>query len=138
MSKKTIVLTGRRPVTIETDEWPVIASAKSSCDDGDMHNQANQKGHIAVMVRKHGDGRCLIYGSSELWGALSHDEFRRHAGKLLPEDHTESMLVAAINEVVHEIKPLEVEDPGYVYKSLVKEWITLADECIAELPAEEI
>ena len=50
---RTITLTGRAPVKIVEEDWPVIAKA-------DAHAQRR---HTSVRVRRHLDGRSIVYGT---------------------------------------------------------------------------
>lgn len=61
--KKTIKITmsERSPVSIDPEEWPVIASADRH--DGQVQVQANTE--WAIKVREHTDGRRLVYGWCE-------------------------------------------------------------------------
>src|SRR5271166_12560 len=69
----TIALTGAPPVRIETDRWPVIASARQDLID-----------HCRILVaRRHEDCRVIVYGQ-EYWGGSSDPEyFGPEAGELL-------------------------------------------------------
>lgn len=55
---RTITLTGRAPVRIAEDQWPIIASAKRF--DGQVECQANHTWRLTV--RQHTDGRTIVYG----------------------------------------------------------------------------
>ena len=85
---RTITLTGRRPVTVGEDEWPVIASADGD-DDTDpnpaTHQQTVSRGEcdeFTLKVRQHADGRTLVYGVYTEGYGTSHDGLTR-AGELL-------------------------------------------------------
>jgi hypothetical protein len=70
----TIVLTNAPPVRIETDRWPVIASAKRIFADQGW----------SLVVRRHEDCRAIVYGHQE-WGPTGDpDYFGTDAGELLP------------------------------------------------------
>jgi len=111
-AEKTIQITLSRsaPVRIKAKDWPQIASAKDW--DNQYEFQANRT--WSLRVRRHADGRTLVYG-----------EFRSHfqqerdivAGELVSLEETE----AAIQRVAEELDRLH-----------------LARECISELPATEI
>lgn len=49
----TIVLSGRRPVTIACEDWPLIAQAE-------LGRYGHPEQHL--YIREHADGRMLIYG----------------------------------------------------------------------------
>ena len=119
MSKtKTITMTGRKPVQIETEKWPVIARA--DWYDGQIECQANRT--KAIRVRAHEDGRRIIYGveTSQYPGERAND-----CGFL-----TDSRAVAEVGEIDrHTIEYIQrvaaiLRDEG------------LGEDCIANLPAE--
>lgn len=128
--KKTrkIILSERRPVTITLEDWPRIAHASRFWGGSGHACQANETGHI--IVRQHDDGRTLVYCSrdsgpggmpagyrgSEGGYLLEYDAELPHAG---PEE--QDRIVRAIRRCAGIIDAPE-----------------LADECIADLPAEEI
>ena len=51
---RTITLTGRTPIRIREDQWPVIAEASS-----DLQNSSG-----TITVRRHRDGLILVYATS--------------------------------------------------------------------------
>lgn len=54
----TVTLSDRAPVRIDPEEWPVVACA--GLHDGKVWSQANTEWRITV--REHKDGRRLVYG----------------------------------------------------------------------------
>jgi hypothetical protein len=109
---RTITLTGRRPVKIVEDEWPVIAVGKDH--GGQIECQADRS--WVVRVRQHADGRALIYGVYETrW----QGESGSRGGKMLDAGDD---IIAGIRSVAESIGASE----------------DVAQECIADLPAEEI
>ncbi|MDD4888738.1 MAG: hypothetical protein PHU85_02315 [Phycisphaerae bacterium] len=130
MSKRTITLTNRAPVTIDEDNWPTIAEATDSEHDGEVECQATRKSKWSVRVRKHSDGRAIVYAT------YSYDTNWRNArcysakrGILVASGGD---LVAAIREVCDDIAYAECDEED------AERWPTLAAECIANLPAEEL
>lgn len=125
---RTITLTGRRPVKIVEDEWPVIASARDDSyagSDYGRHQQALSQGECdryILRVRQHADGRVLVSGvldaADGAWGAPAGGEDRR-GGVLIT---AEANIAAAIRAVG--------EDCG-LPDSVIR-------DCIADLPAETI
>lgn len=111
----TITLTDRRPVTVDTDVWPLIASAKDH--DNQYEFQANRKWKLFVReCQTEGDDRCIVYGVYETnW----QGEADRRGGKI----------VESIDRVPAAIKAV-AEYLGFD--------ISLADDCIADLPPVEI
>jgi len=124
--KLTIALTDRRPVCVDKNEWPLIASADadswSGSPDPARHHQALQRGELdrwAIRVRRHADGRAIVYGVCVAGWDGAHDWA---GGELLPAgcndaDIAESSWVICLDG---ELPP------------------QLAREIIADLPAEEI
>jgi len=122
--RRTITLTGRAPVSIFEAEWPVTAKGNGdSYGSGDYsrYQQAQQQGEIDVYclrVRRHTDGRTLVYGvldAAPVWTGS--------------EDHRGGVLLAGGEDVAAAIRSVgeECEIPDSVIR-----------ECIADLPAEEI
>lgn len=110
-----IALSDRAPVRINPDLWPVLATVKDW--DNHLECQANQVWRISV--RQHADGRTLVYGVHTRGPGGMPLTFReRHAGFLLEPSGD---IVRAIRRVAGAIDA-----------------DSLADACIADLPAEEI
>ena len=121
---RTITLTGRRPVTIDEAEWPIIARASDDSYEGNdpaLHNQASDQGQIdeySLRVRQHADGRAIAYGTyTEGWQS-EHDGLT-HAGILLGPDETIEYAIESVGVTLG------------VPKQLVA-------DCIADLPAERL
>lgn len=113
MSEKlTITLTGRAPVTITKDSWPVIASARDW--DNTYECQANKTWRISV--RQHADGRAIVYGvHTNNWQGASG----RRGGELLSAGDD---IASAIYRVADAL--------GFDCR--------LADDCVSTMPAEEL
>src|ERR1700683_3663757 len=110
---RTITLSNRPPVKIKEAEWPMIAKAEWT-DNPAIPVQANRT--ASVRVRQHTDGRAIVYGTySTQW----QGESDLKSGRLLAKG---ADIAAAIYEVV--------DDIGVT--------ATMAAECVADLPAEEI
>lgn len=122
--KLTITLTGRNPVKVTKEQWPVIASAKGdsyASNDYSRYQQAQSRGEIdqyRLTVRQHQDGRAIVYGVFDAATAWTGNEDRR-GGELLDAG---AGIAAAISRVG--------EDVG-LPDSVIR-------QCIADLPAEEI
>jgi hypothetical protein len=113
--KLKITMSERPPVTIVKAEWPLIASATDH--DGQVRCQANHEWDIRV--REHADGRRLVYGWMQGGNGGMHAHEREvYAG----------FLVTGADETVRAIRRV----------AGVIEHDKLGDECIADLPAEEI
>ena len=108
---RTITLTDRAPVKIVESDWPVIASAKDH--DGQVECQANES--WSIRVRQHADGRALVYAVYDTsWQGRSG----ARGGELLERG---ADLAAAIRRVGERCQCEQI-----------------VDECIADLPAEEL
>lgn len=110
--KLTITLTGRAPVTIIKEDWPVIASARRW--DNQYEFQANRTWKLTV--RQHEDGRAIVYGVHDT--QFQNERCRRGGELLAPGDDIPASIMLVM-------KTLDF-DP------------VLADECIADLPAIEM
>lgn len=130
MTKRTITLTGRPPVTIAEDSWPIIASAGDKEFDNQYEFQANQISKWGVFVRQHDDGRAIVYATysytSNWQGSRS---YAAKAGVLLDAG---SDIVDAIEEVCRDVAGQECHGDD------CERWDTLCRECVADLPAEEL
>lgn len=122
-NKKTIPLTDRRPVTIDPAEWPRIAYGEAYSGQYDF--QAFDGVYIAV--RKHADGRHLVYGEAGDWkGGGRPEREDRKAGYLLAPDVD---VVAAIRDVANILE--ETDHIGDMAHAAER-------RCIGALPSEEI
>ena len=111
-----IVLTSRRPVAIDKDNWPVIASAIGH--KGTVPCVSNEEWRLSV--RQHADGRAIVYGIRyEGPGGMPAGYRGWDGGELLPAG---ADIAAAIERVG---KDAGMPD-AYIR------------ECIADLPAEEL
>lgn len=129
--KKTITITMSEtsPVKIDPEQWHVIASADHH--DGKVVCQANNV--WLIEVREHDDGRRLVYGMHEAGNGGQYEGFRpTYGGYLFDEDghgsddpklrkEKETATIRAIRRVA-----------GLIGDS------KLGDECVANLPAQEI
>lgn len=122
---RTITLTDRAPVKIREDEWPEIAAAKDW--DNQHESQANRRWTLRVRQNRK-DGRTIVYGTYS-------SQFRNERG-------------AAAGELLTPPSGAEIkEDEWYVWDEIpaaIKRVAArcncehIADECIADLPAEEL
>ncbi len=131
MSERKIPLTGRPPVSIETDNWPLIASAIDYAYDGEFDFQANKEEHAKIRVRQHQDGRAIIYGSYQYDTRWAHERNRNYHGGILLDSHTSPQDICdAINKVCGEMPMAEMLPESI--------WDELSAECIADMPVEKI
>jgi len=116
MGKKlTITLTDRLPVTVDVDIWPVIA--RSSDCDSEYEFQANRRWKMFVrQCQTEGDDRCIVYG---IYGSNFSSEPDCRGGEIV--DNVEAVPAAAKRVAAY----LDFN-------------VRLADELIADLPAEEL
>lgn len=91
MRKLTITMSDRRPVKIDKDQWPIVAEGREW--DGELECQSACAWR--VVVRRHADGRAIVYGVRRTYW---RGEFDLRAGVLLaaPDD---AALIAAITTI---------------------------------------
>lgn len=117
MNRLTITLTGRPPVSIDRDLWPVLCSAHRH-DGREYESQANR--HFRLTVRQHQDGRAVVYGSYQSnW----QDERDRRGGELLTADQA-GLAHDSITDAIRRVCDALDFDRA------------VAEECIASMPAE--
>jgi hypothetical protein len=130
--KKTIALTGRTPVKIKEDDWPLLASASHNDRHGaQIGNEPNRESDWEINVLEHDDGRRIVYA---VYNYATHyrEEHCAHltGGELLDKD---ANVVAAINRVT-----ANIEERLKRTRKGMDVFPRLAHECIADLPAEEL
>ncbi len=133
MATRTVTLSDRPPVKIDEDAWPVIASASDSKHDGQVECQANRKSKWHICVRQHDDGRAVVYATysyTSNW-RNSRDYSAKH-GVLLPAGSDSESICASVKEIADRMAVCECDDGD------ADRWKTLADECIADMPAESL
>jgi len=110
--RRTITLSDRAPVTIVETDWPVIAQASEH--DNQHEFQANRTWHL--YVRRHADGRVIVYGVYRTKFEGEHD---RRGGHLLDPGENIASHISGVAKAL-----------GFDER--------MAQECIADLPAEEL
>lgn len=127
IKKRTITMSGRTPVTILEDLWPMLAAGNFSAHDGQVECQAKQTWNCCIRVREHSDGRCLVYGTylatCDWQGARSQGAKAGYLCALAD-------VVAHINLVASDMVGILGEYSEHIMET--------ARECIANMPAEEI
>lgn len=124
----TITLSDRRPIKIQKEAWPVIASAKDdsySGSDPGRWQQALSRGECdtyRLTVRQHADGRTLVYGVLDAAIAAWHQP--AHG-----EDWRGGVLLDAGADIAAAIR--QVGESGGLPDAVIR-------ACIADLPAEEL
>jgi hypothetical protein len=129
--QRTITLTGRRPVTINEDEWPVIAESGWGDCDSQYEFEANRRADAQIKVRQHEDGRSIVYGTYRYRTSFQgEDDVHAAAGLLLAADGD---VITAIRDTTEGLSSYES-----LPRAWLPDWRMLADECIADLPAEKL
>lgn len=129
----TITLTGREPVKIRLEDWPIIAEADEVDYDNQYEFQANRKANWLLKVRQHADGRAIVYGVHGYTSAWPNERNRNMRGGELLDNSDD--LPAAIQRVAAELESrFSEEDTQYGPGVFPR----LAHECTADLPAIEI
>jgi hypothetical protein len=130
-SQIKITLTGRRPVNIDPEAWPVIAVATDKEFDNQYEFQANRISKWTLKVREHARGCALVYGiytyNSNWQNAHCYDI--RGGQRLSPG----ADLPRAIAEVAAWMESAVVDDMPDDAGTFRR----LANECIGDLPAED-
>ena len=131
MTQRTITLTGRPPVTVDEDTWPVIAAATGKVWDNQYEFQANRTSKWGIYVRQHDDGRALVYATYSHCSAYQNARcYAAKRGVLLPAGTTDESICDAIRNVCDDIAGAECAGDD------AARWPTLAAECVADMPAE--
>jgi len=114
----TITMSDRAPIKVVAADWPVIARA--DWHSGEHACQANEEAWLKV--REHADGRRIVYADRDSGpGGMALGYRGTAAGYLIGAPNAEAETVRAIRRAA-----------GVIDKS------ELGDECIADLPAEEL
>ena len=147
---RTITLTGRGPVKINTDDWPILAQASGDSYEGHdygRHQQALNQGECDtyhLTVRQHTDGRTLVYGVFDTASAWTHNETHRGGLLITPPEIDFAIKGGWIWNGRIDDQPVTLTMwPGIaVAIRMVGEECGLPDAiiraCIADLPAEEL
>ena len=117
--KIAVTMSERAPIKLDHDLWPLIASADTH--DGQVECQANRE--WAIKVREHEDGRRVVYGWVQRGNGGMPIGYRGASGGYLVEAGAN-----AGEETIRAIRRVA----GIIGDD------QLGDECIADLPAEEL
>lgn len=109
---RTITLTGRRPIKIREDEWPIFAEAKRGIGGAYERDWTRS---WRLVVRQHADGRAIVYWAYETRWQGEHD---RRGGELLTAGADLGDAIRRVGET------LGNED--------------VIQDCLADLPAEDL
>jgi hypothetical protein len=127
----TITLTDRQPVRISKANWPILAEAEECWFDGEYESQANRKSTWHICVRRHADGRAIVYATFSYVTNWVGERCREYAeGRMLAADSDVQDVVTAIYIVAGDMSDCDDGDPS--------RWLAIAKQCIAALPAEEL
>lgn len=131
----TITMSERRPVTLVADEWPVVARA--DWHSGEHESQANETARI--VVREHEDGRRIVYSVRERGNGGMPSGYRDTAGGYMVGTIAGDMRQPSSGGPLTSAHPDEAETIRAIRRAGgVVGMDRLADECIADLPAESI
>lgn len=124
---RTITLTGKPPVKIREDEWPIIAGGNYEDYDNQYRFQANRTTDLDIRVRQHADGRAIVYGVYDYSTNFQHERGKvQRVGYVVDAGGD---LVAAIQQVGEDLTERDVD------AAIVRD---VVNDCIAELPAKEL
>lgn len=134
---RTITLTGRRPVRIREDHWPIVADGTWADHDGQVEAKANRRWRLNIRVRQHEDGRAIVYG---VYDYDTHHQgtagFMCRAGALMAPGDDLPMAIAEVGEVIRRRicndAPVDHAQSGSAHVSAV------VAECIGELEPETL
>lgn len=127
----TLPMTGRRPVRIAEDEWPLVASGRWDKHDGQIRAQANREWGIYINVRRHNDGPVLVTGGYDYSTNFEHEEQR--AGVLIAHTNPADSDIA---DAIHAVRDTLIDRISE--KDMHRHVVDVANECLGDLPAEEI
>ena len=131
MANKTIILSGRPPVTIDADKWPLLASASDKEWDNEYEFQANRTSRWFLNVRTNDIGSALVYAVYEFSSSYQHERSITHrCGVKLDPGSTHAQICDAIEKVGNEIRSLRH------YAEDADRWEEIKRDCVADVPAE--
>lgn len=130
MTQRTITLTGRPPVRIAEENWPLLASTSDEWFEGQVKEQSSRYSQWFVAARRHEDGRALIYATYKYTSYYQGERciVVKH-GVLIPPASNQDVC-DAINRVCKAMSAEEHRTPD------AERWHILAAQCIADMPVE--
>ena len=132
MSTRTITLTGRPPVRIQEDAWPLIASASEKEFEGEFDWQSFRTTKWFLGVRtafSHEDARAVVYARYTHDTQWRSERSYSAARGVLIDSADPPRICEAVNEVAADIATAEH------CSDHAERWRGLAHDCIADLPA---
>ena len=140
--KLTITLTGRAPVTITKEDWPIVAQASDKEYDNQYEFQANRKAYWKLIVRQHNDGRTIVYGIYDYDTHFPNEsDANIRGGELITANGASADSIGDTEPIITAIQRVgaELEDRIPNGPSWGKGYFPrLVHECIADLPAVEL
>lgn len=129
---RQVTLSDRRPVRIVKADWEPIARA--NWFSGQHESQANETAYIRV--RQHADGRTLVYCERGRGPGGVHAGYRGKAGGFL----LEPSYVLGDGPDAGKRRPTDSDEIIRAIRRCagIIDLPELGDECIADLPAEEL
>jgi len=127
--KKTeITMSDRRPIRIVQSDWPIIATANRSDDLNKPRACAPLAAgrETRIMVREHKDGRRVVSGVQQWSNGEPPNSWRDLKGGMLIGAQSDGK--PDEDKTIHAIR----------YVAGVVQDYRLADECIADMPAEDL
>lgn len=125
-----ITLTRRAPVRLAEAEWPLIAWDERSWHDGEVECQANRTWYARIAVRRHDDGRAVVYGQYRYDSSWSHEvDVSAKAGFVASPG---ADLAELIGSVADDLVQHAADERG---ERMIRE---VRDGAIADLPPETI
>ena len=128
---RTITLTGKPPVKIREDQWPVVAQGGYEDCDNQFDFQSSRITDLDIRVRRHDDGRSVVYGVYDYTTRWQGERSEtKRAGYVIDPDGD---IVATIKRVGDDLVQQAVRRD--IVRDIVRDAV---NECIADLPAQEI
>lgn len=129
-----ITLTDRRPVEIIEDEWPVFAEGSWNDHDGQVRGQSIREWSLLIRVRRHSDGRTIVYGvytfKSEFHG---ESDFTAKGGYLCAADDDDlPPKISAVGAILSD----RMQHAPMTAADGLRHLTAVMDECIGSLPPE--
>jgi hypothetical protein len=126
---RTITLTGRPPVRIREDAWPIIAHGHYLAYDGQIECQSSCTITIDICVRAHADGRHIVYGTYIYETRWQGERGCAHKAGVLCLPGWD--VVGAIRDVGDALSASADDGQEDAVDATVR-------DCIADLPAEDV
>lgn len=123
----TITLSGRTPIKIKKEDWPCIAEAMDEQWEGEYESQSNRSSSWFLRVRKHADGRIVVYARYSYDTRWVSERNKLVRGGVLRPDATD------IEGAIKEVAAWMAAQTGDT-----EQWQKMENDCLADMPAEEL